>query len=118
MTQEKSIELGSIQVHRKVIEEIIDTSIRAMEGVSFVGETLGGKFLGLLGKKSYPGIDIKMIGEGQMSVEVKVLVRYGLNIPETARQIQDVVKMSLDKTIDIELKNINVNIQGVERSTK
>ena len=115
MTQGNSIDLGSIQVHKKVIEEIIDTSIRDMEGVSLVEEKLCGKIFGLFGQKNHPGINIKMIDEGQLSVEVKVLVRYGLNIPETARQIQDLIKMSLDKTVDLDLKNINVNIHGIER---
>ncbi len=118
MTQGNTIDLGSIQVHKKVIEEIIDTSIRGMEGVSLVEEKLSGKIFGLLGKKKYPGISVKTLDEGQLSIDVKVLVRYGLNIPETARQIQDLIKMSLDKTVDLELKNINVNIHGIERGRK
>ncbi|HBG60979.1 MAG: hypothetical protein A2Y03_10950 [Omnitrophica WOR_2 bacterium GWF2_38_59] len=115
MREGNTIDLGSIQVHKKVIEEIIDNSIKDMEGVSLVEENLSEKFFGLFGKKSCPGISIKMLDEGQLSVEVKVIVRYGLNIPETARQIQDMIKMSLDKTIDLDLKNINVNIHGIER---
>ncbi|MBU0468172.1 MAG: Asp23/Gls24 family envelope stress response protein [Candidatus Omnitrophica bacterium] len=118
MAQGNSIDLGSIQVHKSVIEEIIDAAIRDMEGVSLVEEKLSGTIFRLLGKKKYPGISIKTLDEGQLSVEVKVIVRYGLNIPETARQIQDTIKMSLDKTVDLDLKNINVNIHGIERGRR
>lgn len=118
MAQGNSVDLGSIQVHKTVIEDIIDTAIKDMEGVSLVEEKFSGTLYRLFGKKRYPGISIKTLDEGQLSVEVKVIVRYGLNIPETARQIQDLIKMSLDKTVDLELKNINVNIHGIERGRR
>ena len=41
-----------------------------------------------------------------------------MNIPDIGRHVQDVVRSMVQKTVDIGLKEINVNIQGIERGGK
>ena len=118
MRDSSSIDLGSIQVHKKVVEEIIEAAISDMNGVTLLERDVVQKFLDVFRRKSNPGINIKVGKEGQVCVEVKVLIAYGLNIPDVARQIQNVIKEALDKMIDVELSDINVNIQGIERGEK
>ena len=50
-----------------------------------------------------------------MSVALKVLVRYGVNLSDVSRRIQEVVMTAVERTADINLKDVDVNIQGVER---
>ena len=54
MREGNTIDLGSIQVHKKVIEEIIDNSIKDMEGVSLVEENFSERIFGLFGDKVRP----------------------------------------------------------------
>jgi len=51
----------------------------------------------------------------QVTIEVKVNIRYGMNIPDIARFTQDSVRDAIERTVDIDLKDVNVNIQGIER---
>ena len=69
----------------------------------------------LLGWKGFPGIIVGVDKNNQVSIEVKVQVHYGLNIPDIARHVQDAIRTAIENTVDIDLKDVNVNIQGIER---
>ena len=51
----------------------------------------------------------------QVSLKIRVIIYFGMNIPVVARQIQDVIQRAVDEAVDINLKEINVNVQAVER---
>ncbi|MCA9405758.1 MAG: Asp23/Gls24 family envelope stress response protein [Candidatus Omnitrophica bacterium] len=114
MSEEK-LDLGAVQVHKKVIEEVVATAISEIDGVSLPKADFSTKVMKLFGQKSFPGINVKVDEKGQASLEVKVYVRYGMNIPNTGVKIQDALKQAIEKTVDIQLKDIDVNVQGVER---
>jgi len=111
-------ELGAVQIHKKVIAEIISNVVDEVDGVSLVQNKVKKKLFKLFGKEKFSGIEIKNDDDNDVTLEIRVLVRYGLNIPFVARQIQDSIKSAIDKTVDINLKNININISGVERGLK
>ncbi|MDE2010224.1 MAG: Asp23/Gls24 family envelope stress response protein, partial [Candidatus Omnitrophica bacterium] len=67
------------------------------------------------GYKNYPAVTVSVDKDTQVSVEIRVIIYYGLNIPHVARQIQDVIARAVTDAVDINLKEINVNIQAVER---
>ena len=114
MSEDKKSDLGAIQVHKKVLAEIIYNAICEIDGVSLIQPHLIGKVAQLLGRKNYPGIEIKGLDD-EPSLEIKVLIRYGLNIPRVAQEIQNAVKQAVERTAEISLSDINVNVQGVER---
>ncbi len=118
MKRDTQIDLGSVQVHQKVFAEIIASAMDEINGVSLIQKSLGNKLGEVLGKKDFPGIGIKVEGGHEVTLELQVLVRYGMNIPDAARQVQRTIKSAVDKALDIQLKDINVNVQGIEREVK
>ena len=115
MRPDAKVDLGVIQVHKNVIADICTVAIQEVEGVSIArNETLDG-VLGTFGVRNNSGVDVLVDPVGQVSVVVKVNVRYGLNLAETSRRIQDIVMTSVEKMADINLKDVDVNIQGIER---
>ena len=118
MKKEDKIDLGSVQVHKKVFAEIISSAIDEVDGVHLIQENLGDKLVGIFGQKDFPGIDIKVDEDHEVTLELQILVRYGMNIPDAARQVQQTIKSAIDKTLDINLKDINVNVQGIEREAQ
>ena len=62
-----------------------------------------------------PGVEIK-VEDGDVTLDLQILVRFGMNIPDAARQVQETIKSAVDKTLDINLKDINVNVQGIEKA--
>ena len=115
MMTENKIDLGSIQIHKKVIGEIAAAALDETDGVHLAPKDLWNQFLGMIGQKNCPGIDVTVDKDEQVTIELKVTIRYGINIPDIARQIQDVVRLAVEKTTDIHLREVNVNVQGTER---
>ena len=66
----------------------------------------------------YPSISIKVQENDEVSIDIKISVEYGQNLPAAARQVQDVVKASLEKATDIVIKDVNVHVYGIERRPK
>ena len=118
MKRDDKIDLGSVQVHKKVFAEIISSAMDEVDGVSLIQKNLGNKLSEMFGKRDFPGIDIRVEEGDEVTLEVQVFVRYGMNIPDAARQVQRTVKSAIDRTLDINLKDINVNVQGIEREAK
>jgi uncharacterized alkaline shock family protein YloU len=46
---------------------------------------------------------------------VKVLVLYGVNLSEISRKVQDGVMTAVEKMADINLRDVDVSIQGINR---
>jgi uncharacterized alkaline shock family protein YloU len=115
MKRDDKIDLGSVQVHKKVFAEIVSSALQGVAGVSLIQKNFGNTFVEMLGKKGFPGINIKVDDNHEVTLELEILVRYGMNIPDAARQVQSVVKSAVDQTLDINLKDININVQGIER---
>lgn len=115
MRNDVKIDLGSVQVDKKVFAEIIASAMNDVDGVHLIDKNLGNKFFEMFGQKDFPGIEIKVDENHEVTLGLKVTVLYGMNIPDAARQIQDTVRTAIDKTLDINLKDINVNVQGIER---
>lgn len=115
MKKEQRIDLGSVQVHKKVFAEIIASALDHVDGVHLIEENIGNKLAGMFGQKEFPGVEVNVDENQEVTLEISILVRYGLNIPDAARQVQRAVKDAVDKTLDVTLKDINVNVQGIER---
>jgi len=115
MRQNPRQDLGNVQVHKKVLSEIINTAMEEVQGVRLYKKGIGIKIMQLMGKEVFPGVEIKVNDNDEVTLNIKVIIQYGRNIPNSASQIQDAVKSAIERTVDINLKNINVNIQGIER---
>ena len=116
MIEENKLDFGSIHIHKKAIADIALTTINDIEGVGLMPKEFVDKVLEFFGKKNYSGIKVTIDKDGQVEIDIGIYVRYGLNIPEIANQVQDAIKLAIEKMADIHLREINVNIQGIERN--
>jgi uncharacterized alkaline shock family protein YloU len=115
MGRESKVNLGIIQVHKRVIADICTAAIAEVEGVSMARNVVLEDLCGFIGKRKNSAVDVRMDQSGQVSVVVKVVVRYGINLADVSRHIQDVVMTAVEKMADINLKDVDVSIQGIER---
>ncbi len=109
------VDLGSIQVHKKAIADIAVSALSELDGVSLMPADLPTQFMEFFGQKSYPGIIVTVDKNNQVTLELRLRIRYGISVADIARQIQETVRSAIERTVDINLKDINVNIQGIER---
>ena len=118
MKEDNQLDFGGIKIHKKAIAEIILSSIKEIEGVSLLKQDFLGSLIELGGGRRYPGIVVAIDKTNEVSIEIKVKIRYGLNVQETARQVQDTVRAAIEQTVDIDIKDIHVVVYGIERGEK
>ena len=118
MKQPYEIDLGVVHIHKNVVADIVASTVADVDGVELVSKTFAENCIELFGKKIVSGVTVNVDENNDVSVDLRVVVRYGMNIPDIGRHIQDVVRSIVQKTVDISLKEINVNIQGIERGQK
>ena len=117
MKEFTKVDLGSIKIHKKVLAEIAFSAVSEIKDVKLATPDFVNRAYEFFGIKNYPGILVNVDKNNQVIMEIKVRVQYGKNIHEIAREVQDVVRAAIERAIDIDLKDVNVNIQGIERGT-
>lgn len=115
MSRDNKVDIGFVQIHKKVIGDIAVSALQEVPGVRLASFGVISKVCELVGRKNYPSVHVTIDPDNQVSVEIKVAIDYGLNVPDVARQVQDVIRLAVERSVDINLKEINVNIQAIER---
>lgn len=111
------VDMGAVKIHKKVIADIVATAVSEVPGVSLSTSDPWAGIKGLLGCGSVPGVVVKIDDSNQVTIEARVNVRYGIGLPDVARQIQETIRVAIEKTVDIDLKDVNVSIQGIDRTS-
>jgi uncharacterized alkaline shock family protein YloU len=108
-------ELGILRIHKNVISSISSIAATEIDGVKRVGRDLRSGFLEMLGKKMYSAIKVDISKNEEVKVEIPLIIKYGYNIPDVAARVQENVRLALEKMSNLSIKEINVNVRGIER---
>ncbi len=122
--EEKDIELSNeglnveiannLTISEDVIGIIAGIAAAEVEGVS--GMTLGlvdgiNQILGS-NKKYSKGVKIELEGNNVV-IDLYVIVKYGVRIPDVAFSIQNSVKTQVETMTGLNVQSVNINVQGV-----
>lgn len=113
-TEESKSVQGSVHISEDVITELAKRALATIEGVQAGSPGLASK-LGL-GRKATEGVRISLDennGNSEITIDVYVMVKYGLRIPDIAWDVQECVKNSLEELTGYVVKAVNVNVQGI-----
>lgn len=113
--EESRTDLGTIKIHKNVIASIAGVAATEIEGVKRVGGDLKSGLMELIGKKSLACIGVEFDKSGDVKLEIPLIIKYGFHIPDIASQVQENVRQALEKMTNLSVKDININIQGIER---
>ena len=109
----RSDELGSIHISEEVLAVIAAAAVLEVEGIGGLAANLGTDLAELLGKKNLSrGIHIQ-VEDGNVTVDLSILVKYGYTIPDVARAVQEAVDGSVEATSGLTVAAVNVNVGGV-----
>ena len=110
-----SVEIASnLTISEEVIGIIAGLAAAEVEGVS--GMTLGlvdgiNQILGS-NKKYSKGVKVELEND-EVVIDIYVIVKYGVKIPDVAFSIQNSVKGSVETMTGLKVKAVNINVQGV-----
>ena len=108
-------ELGVLRIHKNVISSISSIAATEIEGVKRVGRGLKNGLLELLERNFFSSIKVEFTKNEEVKIQIPLIIKYGYNIPEIANRVQENVRLALEKMSNLSIKEINVNVQGIER---
>jgi uncharacterized alkaline shock family protein YloU len=56
--------------------------------------------------------------EGGLVIDVFVIVQYGIRISEVAHNLQQAVKFEVERSVNVPVAKVNVNVQGVREERR
>jgi uncharacterized alkaline shock family protein YloU len=110
-------ELGTIKIHRDSVASIAAIAATEIDGVKCVGKNMKSRMMELLDKKDYSAIKVDFDKNGEVSLEIPLVIKYGFNIPDVASKVQENVRNSLEKMTNVIIKDISINVQAIEKSS-
>jgi uncharacterized alkaline shock family protein YloU len=111
--EESRTELGTVRIHKNVVASI--ASLAATEGVKRIGGDFKSGILGLIDKKAIFAIKVGFDKNEEVKLDIPLVIQYGYNIPDIANSVQESVRNALEKMTSLSIKDININVQGIER---
>lgn len=103
---------GQIQIHNDVFSMIAHETAMKVPGVVELSGTLGDAIAGVMGKKDR-GIRVEKENEDVRSINLTVVIEYGICIPEICQQLQTMVKKAVEEMTGQLIYKVNVFVAGV-----
>lgn len=115
MEKERTLpsELGSIRIADEVVSIVAGLAATEIEGVASMSGGIAGGIAEALGKKNFSkGVKVD-VGEEEAAVDLFLIVRYGVRIPDVAWAVQENVKKAIENMTGLKVVRVNVHVQGV-----
>jgi uncharacterized alkaline shock family protein YloU len=107
-------EMGKLKIGEDVVGVISGLAATEVEGVAGMSGGIAGGIAQLLGKNSLArGVKVNLQDNHEVSVDIFVIVDFGVRIPVVAFNIQEKVKRDVEKFTGLVVKEANVHVQGV-----
>jgi len=107
---------SSIKISGDVIATIAAIAVSEVDGVTLLPSVSAADFRELLGRaKLGRGINVRFAETG-VTIDMQVLIRYGLVVAQTAKTVQDSVYNASESMTALHVDGVNVNVVGVSRS--
>ena len=110
-------ELGDVRIHEGVIASLARRAALNVPGVSrLAGNVLVDNIAEIVGSRRMQARNINIIlGEdGNVTIEVKVVMLFGYRIPDVAGNIQKAVIAEVENSTAMNVKNVHVIVQDIE----
>lgn len=114
--EETQTDLGTVRIHNNVIASISALAAADIEGVKRVGGDFKSGILEFISRKSLPAIKVTIDKNDEVWIDIPLVVKYGFNIPDVANRVQESIRNALEKMTNLSVKDININVQGIERT--
>ncbi|MFQ5419990.1 MAG: Asp23/Gls24 family envelope stress response protein [Anaerolineae bacterium] len=109
----KQEKLGSIDISTTAVISIASRAIDQCYGVvGMASKNLVNGISNLLSRDNKRGIEVQ-INEDGITIDVYVIVEYGVRIRAVAESIQNTVKFHVEKSMGLPVTAVNVYIQGL-----
>ena len=111
-TQE--MENGSIQISEDVVASVTGMAVLEVEGVCGLSSSIGTDIAEMLGMKTLSkGVRLSTTEMGALRIDCDVVSKFGQNIFELAKNVQENVKSSVESVTGLRVAEVNVTVCGI-----
>jgi uncharacterized alkaline shock family protein YloU len=105
---------GQIQINNNVIAIIAHETAQKVPGVVELQGSLADDLAGIIGKRSKDkGIRIEKENEELLTIDLNVVLEFGVRIPEICVKLQQAVKAAVEDMTGQQVYAVNVVVQGI-----
>lgn len=111
----KEIDMGIVKIADDVVEVIAALAATEIKGIAGMNENLVGGITHMLsGKKTLSkGVKVNVL-ENTSTIDLFVVVDYGVRIPEIAKQVQENVKKAVETMTGLSVSEVNLHVVNVK----
>ena len=107
-------EYGQISINNNVVAIIAHETAKKVPGVVELQGTLADGIAGIMGKKAKDkGIRIEKENEELLTIDLTVVLEFGVKIPDICVQLQAAVKEAVEDMTGQQVFAVNVVVQGI-----
>ncbi len=110
-------ELGDIKIHESVLASLARRAAISVEGVSrLAGSSLVDNLAEIVGSRRMQSraVNISMDENSNVTIELKVILRFGCCIPDVAAAVQKAVISEVERTTGMNVTAVDVLVQEIE----
>jgi len=105
--------LGTVKIADEVVSIIAGLAATEIEGIAGMSGGLVGGIAEMLGRKNFSkGVKVE-VGEREAAVDLFIIVKYGVRIPDVALAAQENIKRAIENMTGLSVVEVNVHVQGV-----
>ena len=106
--------IGEVQIADEVVAIIAGLAATEVEGVDSMAGNITNELVGKLGMKNLSkGVKVDVL-EDVVCVDLALNIKYGYNILETSKTVQERVKAAIENMTGLTVSDVNVRIASVE----
>lgn len=106
--------VGSVQIADEIVAVIAGLAATEVEGVNKMYGNITNEIVSKLGmKKLSKGVKISIHDE-TVSVDLKLVLDYGVNIAKVSEEVQDRVKSAIETMTGLSVSEVNIRIAGIQ----
>jgi uncharacterized alkaline shock family protein YloU len=104
---------GNVNIADNVIGVIASIAAAEIKGIKALSGTFSEEVMEIIGKKNLnKGVGVEVVDD-VATLELSLIVDYGINIIETVEQVQENVKTAIESMTGIKVAAVNVTIEGI-----
>lgn len=112
-------ELGEINISIETIESMVSLNLANVKGLvgskKTIVKEITDMLMGKINKENNTPRNTKVeIKDNNIFIDLSIIIKYGVRIPDIAWDIQNRIKEDLIKKIDSDAREINIHIQGIQ----
>jgi len=110
----EEVDMGIVKISDEVVGVISGLAATEIKGIVGMSANLvGGITQVLTGKKNLSkGVKVN-VGESSATIDLFVVVEYGVKITEVCKQVQDNVKKTVEAMTGLVVSAVNIHVQNV-----